>query len=74
MQLVAPSGARVPFTEIASYNIARGEITINHLEGQREIQVKADLVDPKASATDYMATVKNEIMPEILAKYSSVTP
>ena len=74
MQLVAPSGARVPFAEIASYNISRGEISINHLEGQREIQVKADLVDPKASATDYMVTVKKEIMPGILAKYSSVTP
>jgi multidrug efflux pump subunit AcrB len=74
MQLISPSGARVPFAEIASYNIARGEISINHLEGQREIQVKADLVNPKASATDYMTTVKKEIMPEILAKYSSVTP
>ena len=74
MQLVAPSGARVPFAEIANYNIARGEISINHLEGQREIQVKADLVNPKASATDYMATVKNDIMPVILEKYPSVTP
>ena len=74
MQLIAPSGARVPFAEIASYNITRGEISINHLEGQREIQVKADLVDPKASATDYMATVKDSIMPGILAKYVSVTP
>ncbi|MEN9001757.1 MAG: efflux RND transporter permease subunit, partial [Flavobacteriales bacterium] len=74
MQLVAPSGARVPFTEIASYNIARGEISINHLEGQREILVNADLVNPKASATDYMTTVKNEIMPGILEKYPSVSP
>ena len=74
MQLIASSGERVPFAEIAEYNIARGEISINHLEGQREIQVKADLVDPKASATDYMNTLKKEIMPGILAKYNSVTP
>ncbi len=74
MQLVSLTGERVPFSEIATYNIARGEISINHLEGQREIQVKADLVDPKASATEYMNTVKKEIMPEILAKYTSVTP
>lgn len=74
MQLIASSGERVPFAEIAEYNIARGEISINHLEGQREIQVKADLVDPKASATDYMNTLKKEIMPGILAKYTSVTP
>ena len=74
MQLVSLTGERVPFSEIATYNIARGEISINHLEGQREIQVKADLVDPKASATEYMNTVKKEIIPEILAKYTSVTP
>jgi multidrug efflux pump subunit AcrB len=74
MQLVSNSGERVPFQEIAEYKIARGEISINHLEGQREIQVKADLVDPKASATEYMNTLKNDIMPEILAKYTSVTP
>ena len=72
--LLQVSGERVPFAEIAEYNIARGEISINHLEGQREIQVKADLVDPKASATDYMNTLKKEIMPGILAKYTSVTP
>lgn len=74
MQLVSLTGERVPFSEIATYNIARGEISINHLEGQREIQVKADLVDPKASATEYMNTVKKEIMPGILAKYISVSP
>ena len=74
MQLVSTSGARVPFSEIANYSIARGEISINHLEGQREIQVKGDLVNPKASASDYMTNIKDSIMPPILAKYSSVTP
>ncbi len=74
MQLISPSGARVPFSEIAKYNIARGEISINHLEGQREIQVKADLLDPKASATDYMKNIKDSVMPGILSKYVSVAP
>lgn len=74
MQLVSTSGARVPLVEIAEYTIARGEISINHLEGQREIQVKADLVNPKASATDYMNKVKQDIMPAILEKYPSVSP
>ena len=74
MQLGSISGARVPLSEIAEYNIARGEISINHLEGQREIQVKADLINPKASATDFMNTIKKEVMPSILEKYPSVTP
>ncbi|MBO6517971.1 MAG: efflux RND transporter permease subunit [Bacteroidia bacterium] len=74
MQLVSPTGERIPFSEIADYFIKRGEISINHLEGMREIQVKAGLVDPKASATDYMDNVKTKIMPTILENYPSVTP
>ena len=74
MQLVSKSGDRVPFAEIADYEIERGEISINHLEGQREIQVTADLTDPKASATDFMDNIKNSILPKILAKYQTVTP
>ena len=74
MQLLAPNGSRVPLSEMVDYRIERGEISINHLEGQREIQVTADLIDPKASATDYMDNVKQVIMPSILEKYTSVTP
>ena len=75
MRILIPNGDRVPLKEIASYEIARGDVAINHLEGRREIQVSADIKDPKkTSATDIMDEIKNEIMPEILAKYPTVTP
>ncbi|WP_010133909.1 efflux RND transporter permease subunit [Ochrovirga pacifica] len=74
MQLVSNTGTRVPFSEIATYVIERGEISINHLDGQREIQVTADLTDPKASATDFMDNIKTTLMTPILEKYPSVTP
>jgi multidrug efflux pump subunit AcrB len=74
MQLMSPTGVRVPLIEIVDYKIERGEISINHLEGQREIQVTADLINPKASATDYMDNIKGTVMPGILEKYPSVTP
>ena len=75
MRILIPSGDRVPLKEIASYEIARGDVAINHLEGRREIQVSADIKDPKkTSATDIMEEIENEIMPEILAKYPTVTP
>jgi multidrug efflux pump subunit AcrB len=73
MRLVSPSGRRVPLSEIATYEIARGEISINHLDGRREIQVEADLKDPDYSATDVMMDIQNVIMPEIQAKYPTVT-
>ena len=75
MRILIPNGDRVPLKEIASYEIARGDVAINHLEGRREIQVSADIKDPKkTSATDIMDEIENEIMPEILAKYPTVTP
>ena len=48
MRLITPSGNRIPFSEIATYTIERGDIAINHLEGKREIQITADLKDLSA--------------------------
>ncbi len=73
MRLVSPSGQRVPFSEIATYTIGRGEISINHLNGRREIQVDADLIDPKSSATEILTDIKQNIMPEIQSRYPTVS-
>lgn len=74
MRIVTPTGSRIPLKEIANYTIARGDVAINHLEGQREIQINADLKDAKnTSAPDILTWVKDEIMPEIQAKYPTVT-
>ncbi|MCB0459066.1 MAG: efflux RND transporter permease subunit [Flavobacteriaceae bacterium] len=74
MRIITPSGARVPFSEIATYEIERGEIAINHLNGKREIQVTADLAIPGEGATEALDDVKNRIMPEIKSKYPTVSP
>ena len=74
MRIITPTGVRVPFSEIANYSIKRGDIAINHLEGQREIQITADLKDLSASETDILDNIKTNIMPEILSKYPTVSP
>lgn len=74
MRIVTPSGERVPLKEIASYTITRGDVAINHLDGQREIQISSDLKDAKTtSAPDIMAWIENEVMPDIQSKYPTVT-
>jgi multidrug efflux pump subunit AcrB len=73
MWIIAKDGNRIPFSEIATYTIERGEITINHLDGQREIQLSADMKNNKASATDFMDNIKTEILPPIFEKYPSVS-
>ncbi|MFT5673800.1 MAG: multidrug efflux pump subunit AcrB [Polaribacter sp.] len=74
MRIITPTGARIPFSEIANYVIERGDISINHLEGKREIQITADLKDLSASETEILDNIKTNIMPEIISKYPTVTP
>ncbi|HZJ20792.1 MAG TPA: efflux RND transporter permease subunit [Pricia sp.] len=73
MRIATPSGSRVPLKEIASYTIERGDVAINRLEGRREIQVSADMKNPKDSPTDVMTDIQNNIMPDIHSKYPTVT-
>lgn len=74
MRITTPSGNKVPLKEIATYTIERGDVAINHLDGRREIQISADLKDDKAtSATDIMAEIQSQIMPEIQSKYPTVS-
>lgn len=72
-RVVTPSGNRVPFREIASYEIVRGTESISHLDGKREIRVSADMEDPNGSATDILFDIQENVMPQILNRYSSLS-
>ncbi|WP_373055699.1 efflux RND transporter permease subunit [Zunongwangia sp. H14] len=73
MRILTPSGERVPFDEIANYDIVRGTESISHLDGLREIRVSADMEDPNGSSTDILADIRENVMPPILSKYPSLT-
>ncbi|MEM7379851.1 MAG: efflux RND transporter permease subunit [Bacteroidota bacterium] len=75
MRIATPNGGRVPLKEIASYSIERGDVAINHLDGRREIRLSSDLKDPNTtSGTDIMTWIRNDVMPDIQAKYPTITP
>jgi multidrug efflux pump subunit AcrB len=73
MRIVTPTGDRVPLNEIAEYIIERGDVAINRLEGRREIQISADMKNPKDSPTDVMTEIQTVVMPEIQSKYPTVS-
>ncbi|MBI9041409.1 efflux RND transporter permease subunit [Lutibacter sp.] len=73
MWITTPSNQNVPFSEIATYEIERGDVLINHLNSKREIQISADLKSPDESASDILDEVKATIMPEISSKYPTVS-
>jgi len=73
MRLTTPTGDRVPFDEIANYEIVRGTESISHLDGLREIRVSADMEDPNGSSTEILADIRSDVMPDLLAKYPSLS-
>jgi multidrug efflux pump subunit AcrB len=75
MRIATPKGDKVPLQEIASYSIERGDVAINHLDGQREIQINADLDNPdETTPTEILDWIKTEVMPDITARYPTVSP
>lgn len=75
MRVATSSGERIPLSEIANYSIERGDVAVNHLDGRREVQISADLKNPETtSSTDVLEEIRTIIMPEIIAKYPTVTP
>jgi len=73
MWITTPTNNSVPFSEIATYEIERGDVLINHLSSKREIQVTADMKTLGESATEVLDEIKATVMPEISSKYPTVS-
>ncbi|MGY5350972.1 efflux RND transporter permease subunit [Wenyingzhuangia sp. IMCC45533] len=73
MKLLAPNGQRVTLKDISSYSIQRGDVAINHLDGQREIRVSADLKNPSNSSTDILNDIRTQFIPNLQTKYPSIS-
>ncbi len=73
MRILSPAGNRIPLKELVDYSIERGDISINHLDGKREIRIDADLKDPKESATAIVDRIRTETIPVLQDKYPGLT-
>ncbi len=73
LKIRTASGGEYPLHELCDYTIERGVTKINHFNGQKEIRVEAFMLSPKDSVLPILEEVSNDIMPDILEKYPSVT-
>jgi multidrug efflux pump subunit AcrB len=73
MRIRTQSGQSIPLREIAHYEIERGMLAINHLDGKREYRLEADLSNPRESAVDIMTDLEEGKVAEIMAKYPTVS-
>ncbi|WP_306640553.1 efflux RND transporter permease subunit [Sanyastnella coralliicola] len=67
------TGLEVPLDEVAELDVKRGVVAINRLYGKREVQVSADLADANVSASDANGDIRENVVPEILSNYPSVS-
>lgn len=72
MRIRLADGSEYPLSEIADLSVERGVISINHIDGKREIKVEADIANDDVSVSDITASLKEEIVPAVLANYPSV--
>jgi multidrug efflux pump subunit AcrB len=65
-------GGEYPLEELVIMEQDRGLIAINHLNGQREIKVEADVSSLDVSAPDVIQNIRANVLPGILAQYPNV--
>ncbi len=70
---ISTVNGRVPLSQVATYNIERGEVAINHLDGFREVTVEADIANPKVSSRDIMLDLRTRVAGMIEEAYPEVT-
>lgn len=73
MRVRFPDGRAFPLSEIATLDIQRGVIGINHIDGKREIKIEADIANDDVSVSDLTTSLQTIIIPEVLKKYSTVS-
>jgi len=72
MRIKTSQGLSIPLKEVADFKIERGEISINHYDGIREVLVEADMIDPYASVPEILEQVDRDIIPGLIANYPDV--
>ena len=69
---IKTSAGIFPLTELADYHLERGPVAITRYNGNREIRVEAETVDPYAPVPEILAKIDRDIMPDLKAQFSGI--
>ena len=72
MRIRTADGSSIPLSELATFKTERGIININHIDGEREVRIEADVLNDAVSISDITNDVKNVILPETLKDFPGV--
>lgn len=73
MRISGQNGSSYTLSEIAYIEEDIGNLTIDHLDGQREIHVEANVASGDVSAPKVIGSIESDVLPAILEKYPSVS-
>ncbi|MBQ0734957.1 efflux RND transporter permease subunit [Aquimarina celericrescens] len=73
MRINGKNGSSYALSEVAYIEETVGNLTIDHLNGQREIRVEANVANKDVSAPQVIGQIESEVLTPILEKYPSVT-
>ena len=71
MRIKSMDGKQIPLTELATYTIQRGPVSLKRRDGRREIVVDGKVDDP-TKIGDINSKIKSDIVPKILAEFPDV--
>lgn len=74
MRIVSPTGARIPIAEVAEIEMGTGYPAITRLDRKRIVRIQAEADKASISTEEIGRVVYDEILPELLKRYPSVTP
>ncbi|CAD5256715.1 MULTISPECIES: efflux RND transporter permease subunit [unclassified Imperialibacter] len=72
MKIRAANGSEYPLSQLATYEVERGVLSINRFNGKREVRVEADLANNNTSMPPLIEKITADIMPPIMARHPSL--
>ncbi|MCK5102659.1 MAG: efflux RND transporter permease subunit, partial [Cyclobacteriaceae bacterium] len=70
---IKTAAGEFPLSELATYTIERGPVSIHRYNGSKEIRIDADLADPYEPVPPIIAQIRRTIIPELMTKYPGVS-
>jgi multidrug efflux pump subunit AcrB len=73
MRITTADGNSFPLMDIANLEYERNLVSINHLNGRREITIVGDLVDETINLQEIRDEIDEVLVPEIMAQYPGIS-
>jgi len=73
LRIRTPSGGEVPFYAVATATMERGYSTIRRVDRERTINVTADVDESKGNASEVLADVNVNVLPQLTDRYPGVS-